>query len=605
MQKLKYHISTISKGLSIMIEMEKGYVITNILCSIISPLTPYVNIFMSAKIVDELLGNKNINTLMIYVSLVLILNISLSLLNSGLNHLLNYHLTNLYKSENMHFARKNMNIDYECMEDSETTYLRERILQESRQGFNAYYLNTSISGLVASIVQIVMSSVLTYKLFMHNGIFLGAKIIMIFSIMIVVYLNFYVTKNKNKINMSMGEQSVPLNVRIGFYMNFLSNYNAGKDVRLYAMEGNVSDDMTKLRVNSTKIFGSHIKQLLKYNIVYNVLNNILNIGIYIFMVLACVSGGISIGSIAKYVSCVTLFIQGLNNFILNTQTLCNNNKYLERYIGYFNTPSKLKSGNKTLEKVDKYELEFKNVSFKYPKVGKYILKNISLKLKEGNKIAVVGMSGSGKTTMIKLLCRLYDPTEGEITLNGINIKEYDYKEYLKAFGIVFQDFKLFSFSIGQNISINENFDKDKITDILEKVGFKDRLKKMKHGVDTGVYKDFEDEGVEISGGEAQKIALARSIYKDAKFIILDEPTAALDPIAESEIYSKFNEIVEDKTTVYISHRLASCKFCDDILVFEDGEIIERGSHNELVGNLGSKYYELWNAQAKYYQVESL
>lgn len=211
------------------------------------------------------------------------------------------------------------------------------------------------------------------------------------------------------------------------------------------------------------------------------------------------------------------------------------------------------------------------------------------------------MSGSGKTTMIKLLCRLYDPTQGEITLNGVNIKDYDYEEYLKAFGIVFQDFNLFSFSIGQNIAISEEFEREKVVDVLEKVGFGDRLKNMKYGVDTGLYKDFEDEGVEISGGEAQKIALARSIYKNARFIILDEPTAALDPISESEIYSKFNDLVENKTTVYISHRLASCKFRDDILVFEDGSIIERGNHSKLLSNLDSKYYELWSAQAKYYQ----
>ena len=600
---LKDHIATTFRGISILMEMDKWYVIVQLISSIIYPLTPYVNIFMSAKIIDELLGNKDINVLTTYVILTISLNILLTLIVSGLNHLFEYHQNNFYKSEHMHFSKKNMEMDYEDIENSEAKYLRERIAQESMQGFNCYYLVYSFNQLIQNMVQIVMSFTLSYSLIIDKNIPLIAKIILLIAIIIVIYLNFNTTKQINKTNMDMGEESVAFNTRFIFYcMEFLPDYNAGKDIRLYGMEDVVVDDINKMRTGISQVFKKNISKYLKLNITLNTLNNVLNIGIYIFMILACVSGSISVGSIVKYVSCVTLFIQGLNNSISNIQTLLNNNKYLERYIGYLDIPSKLKSGEKTLDNIEKYEFEFKNVSFKYPKANSYTLKNISFKLSEGNKIAVVGMSGSGKTTMIKLLCRLYDPTEGEITLNGVNIKDYNYKEYLKVFGIVFQDFNLFSFSIGQNIAISEDFDKEKVIDVLEKSGFKDRLKKMKYGVDTGLYKDFEDEGVEISGGEAQKIALARSIYKDARFIILDEPTAALDPIAESEIYSKFSDIVEDKTTVYISHRLASCKFCDDILVFDNGEVIERGSHNNLVSNLDSKYYELWNAQAKYYQL---
>lgn len=210
------------------------------------------------------------------------------------------------------------------------------------------------------------------------------------------------------------------------------------------------------------------------------------------------------------------------------------------------------------------------------------------------------MNGSGKTTMIKLLCRLYDPTEGFITLNSIDIKKYDYEEYLSLFSVVFQDFKLFSYTLGQNVAADIDYNSERAEECLVKSGFSERFFKLPKKLDTCLYKDFEEDGMEISGGEAQKNAIARALYKDALFIILDEPTAALDPIAEFEIYSKFNDIVGEKTAIYISHRLSSCRFCDDIAVFDEGKMIQRGSHDTLIMDVEGKYYELWDAQAQYY-----
>ena len=210
------------------------------------------------------------------------------------------------------------------------------------------------------------------------------------------------------------------------------------------------------------------------------------------------------------------------------------------------------------------------------------------------------MNGSGKTTMIKLLCRLYDPTEGVITLNGIDIKKYNYTEYMSVFSVVFQDFKLFSFTLGQNVAASVEYDREKARKALVQAGFGKRLSQMPKGLDTNLYQNYERDGMEISGGEAQKIALARALYKDAPFIILDEPTAALDPVAEYEIYSRFNEIAGEKTTIYISHRLSSCRFCSDIAVFDKGRLVQRGSHDSLIADEKGKYYELWNAQSQYY-----
>lgn len=277
-------------------------------------------------------------------------------------------------------------------------------------------------------------------------------------------------------------------------------------------------------------------------------------------------------------------------------------QYLQYYLDLMDTKPVKYRGTIPVEKCNdnEYEIEFKNVSFKYPGSSAFALRNFSIKIKVGERLAVVGMNGSGKTTFIKLLCRLYDPTEGEILLNGINIKKYNYDEYMNLFSVVFQDFSLFSFPVGQNVAASMVYNEEKASAFLDEAGVGDRIKKMEKGLDTPLYKDFDEDGVEISGGEAQKIAIARSLYKDAPFVVLDEPTATLDPIAEFEIYSKFIEIMKNKTAIYISHRLSSCHFCNDIAVFHEGRIIQRGNHEKLLEDEKGKYYELWFAQAKYY-----
>ncbi|MDE7132893.1 MAG: ABC transporter ATP-binding protein/permease [Lachnospiraceae bacterium] len=280
----------------------------------------------------------------------------------------------------------------------------------------------------------------------------------------------------------------------------------------------------------------------------------------------------------------------------------NNAAFLVPVFEFLDIPNNMYQGSLTVEKRRdrKYEVEFRNVSFKYPGSENYALRNVSMKFEIGSRMAVVGMNGSGKTTFIKLLCRLYDPTEGEILLNGIDIRKYNYAEYMMIFSVVFQDFQLFALRLGENVASRIVYDPGRVMDSLKKAGFAERFSELPDGIETYLYKDYDKKGVNISGGEAQKIAIARALYKDAPFIILDEPTAALDPIAEAEIYAKFNDIAGDKTAIYISHRLSSCKFCDLIVVFHEGAIIQQGTHDSLVSDENGKYYELWHAQAQYY-----
>lgn len=332
-----------------------------------------------------------------------------------------------------------------------------------------------------------------------------------------------------------------------------------------------------------------------------VVNQVLSLCVYIFVGIKALYGLVSIGDIIKYTSSIMQLFYALSQGVNVYNNINLNRQYIKNYCEYLDIKNTKYDGTLPIEKRDDddYELEFRNVSFHYPNSSDMILKNISIKLKVGRKMAIVGRNGAGKTTFIKLLCRLYDPTDGQILLNGIDIRKYDYKEYMDVFSVVFQDFKLFSFDIGQNVSASVDYDEAKVWDALEKAGIKDRVKKMDNGLKTYIYKEQEN-GVEISGGEAQKIAIARALYKDSPLVILDEPTSALDPVSEYEIYKKFDDLVKEKTSIYISHRMSSCRFCDNILVFDKGRIVQNGSHDKLVKNSDGLYYKLWSAQAKYY-----
>lgn len=271
------------------------------------------------------------------------------------------------------------------------------------------------------------------------------------------------------------------------------------------------------------------------------------------------------------------------------------------YISFLDLPENNEIGKKLdVSNTDDFRIEFKNVYFRYPNTVDWALNNISCIIEKGKRIAIVGENGSGKTTFVKLLCRLYEPEKGDILLNGVSIKEYSFESYIKTISSVFQDYNLISQPIKNNISASEDVDCTKARKSAEMAGAIEYIDKLSNKMDTYLFKDYAEDGVNLSGGEEQKIAISRAIYKDSFLIILDEPTAALDPISESNMYSNLNRIDNLKTIIFISHRLSSCVFCDDIFVFDQGKIVQNGQHKILVNTPG-KYHQLWNAQAKYYE----
>ena len=600
--KLSEHFQVLRRAAKYTFQVNKKYTVLLIVNAFLSSIIGYVPIYFSAKVIDSLIAKTSVETVILYVALTVGIVFVVHLLNTYISSERSVAYNAMWRNEDWSYSEKAMQMAYESIEDPEVTRLRYRVRRESQTGQNLFYLYQHIERFTGQVTKIIASIALTVSFFTISSVPVGFKLIIVAGVFITLIIQVYATKKTNELNRDFNASTVDMNILSEHFLNYIEHYGAGKDIRLYNMGDFLGDSYFALDKDYWERNLRNSYKKAAWTLPVTILNTVLKFGIYAVLIYTALQGGITIGSIAKYVTCIMLLAETLINVVRTIQIALDNNHYLKRYFSYFDIPNNMYQGSLTVEKRDdnEYYVEFRNVSFKYPNTEAYALKNVNLKFKIGEKLAIVGMNGSGKTTFIKLLCRLYDPTEGEILLNGVNIQKYDYDEYISVFSVVFQDFSLFSFKLGEVVASSKTFNENKVYECLQKVNFCERLHEMPEGVHTYLYKGYDQSGIEISGGEAQKIALARALYKDSPFILLDEPTAALDPISEYEVYSNFNAISGDKTTVYISHRLASCRFCDKIAVFDKGQIVQRGSHDELVADESGKYYELWHAQAQYY-----
>ena len=434
--------------------------------------------------------------------------------------------------------------------------------------------------------------------FFERPIFLIALIL---AIVVMVAIILVVNLKMNKAQFAAGVEYSKLDKLFFFFLNMFQDYNTAKEIRLYKEQELIERTaVDKIITSGEKVLRKTSMFSARSSSMIAVLGAVVGFGVYLFIGVKGYYGLYGIGSLILFSGSFMQIISGIMRMATTFGRSAELIPLAQYYFEIMNTKDEMTYGDKTFD-TDSFEIEFDNVSFKYPGSTTYALRNINFKINNGEHLAVVGKNGSGKTTFIKLLCRFYDVDEGEIRINGVNIKEYTKESILRLYSVVFQDFKLFSLPVYQNLCANEEYKKDKLFDALEKVGLLNRIMKMPHQEETYIYKDLDKDGIDISGGEAQRLALARAHYKDAPIIILDEPTASLDPVAEKEIYDRFNNFVENKTAIYISHRLSSCVFCDRVAVFDSAQLVENGSHRELLEDKDSKYFELWNVQAQYYK----
>ena len=583
--------------------------------SIFSAITPYITVFFSAQILKELATMRREENLWRWVIAgvlcVGIAAIAKAMLYRRYNSLLN----DLYGRKEILFIHKMFSLDFSELDKQENHDLRAQIQQnENWSSWGLMRVEEAYIGAVSSVIGLLSGIVLTVSLFtspvpesagwltvLNNPVY----ILILAAMMVVVSILAGNLCAKSMRCWSDFAEEATFGNRLFSHFGFIGqDKERSVDIRMNNQQRLVS---AYWKTNSSfgvdGPFGKAAKGKMGVYASLGVCITTLVTGfIYVFTCLKAWGGAFDVGSITQYVGAATAMVTNVFALTDLLGIMKTNAPYLEKTFEFLDIPNAMYQGSLTTEKrADRqYEVEFKDVSFKYPGSDIWALRHVNMKFKVGKRLAIVGENGSGKTTFIKLLCRLYDPQEGQILLNGIDIRKYRYDDYMSIFSVVFQDFRLICQPLGNNVAGSIEYDRERVKKALIDAGFGDRLASMDKGLDTMIYKNLTEDGVDVSGGEAQKIAIARALYKDAPFIILDEPTAALDPIAEAEIYSKFNDIAGDKTAIYISHRLSSCKFCDEIAVFHEGAVIQHGTHAELVADENGKYHELWNAQAQYY-----
>ncbi len=565
------------------------FFILKILRMIVTTVMPFIALFISPLIVDEIVGERNLRRLILLAVILVGGEALCQISNDMLTNFINRYSTRLDNLFSLEIGKHVMELDFQLTEDKEAL---EQI-EKARTGMEWY--SGGVHGISDQFFNFFGN--LLKAVGFITVIVLNAPLILL-AIVFYAAVNALFVSKLNKISIEAFGKLSKVNRLFGYFGWNIVDPRYGKDIRLYDAKSMMVDAWKE----NTKKSNAHWKWQgdsgLKYELSSALLGLARSIFAYTYAAILAIRKVISIGTFTQLIAAeggLNGAIGGMINSVTELVKRCN---YAYEYVIFMEYPEALSKGEKPIEKKP-HEIEFRHVSFSYPKTDRKILDDVSIKIMPGEHLSIVGLNGAGKTTFIKLLCRLYDPTEGEILVDGVNIKEYDYKQYMDQFAPVFQDFKLFAFSIGENIAFGEK-DED-IEGVTDRVGLHEFVEKLEKGTNTNIFKFFDEEGVEPSGGEQQKIAIARALYKDAPVVILDEPTAALDPIAEYEIYKQFNSLVGGKSAFYISHRLSSCQFCDHIAVFSDGHIAEYGTHAELSEISGGIYAGMFEAQAQYYR----
>lgn len=613
-------IKVVRKNIAIIHQLHTAFIPLLFLREMLSTVLPFIEIFLSARILDQLIQKREtvviMQTVLWMVGSIFVLRVIIDILN----YIIGIKGGVIYDNKNNELSQKAIYMDYDILERKSTLDIMAKAEESSdaMEGFPGYCRTLfsmigSFVSLIAALITIIgLTNTVTVS---GKGEMYGfmsspySTILLVIIVGVSVIFNSKCESQTGKLNYEANIQNTEQTRIYWFFFNLMFNQSMGKDIRLFHMHPLIMSEERKAQETMEEVKKKTLKKTVRIEAFSSSVHIIFLLFAYFFVGIKAVLGIITLGELTKYVG-VILLMQGRVTTIFTTITkLRNHNTYMKNYTDYMEIANRKYEGSLPVEKrMDcDYELEFRNVTFHYPNSDKVILKNVSFRFKVGSKLAIVGPNGAGKTTFIKLLCRLYDPTEGEILLNGINIQKYSYEEYQSLYSVVFQDFKIFAFPVAENVAASADYDEQRVWLSLEKAGIQDRVKQMQKGIQTKLMKDQQEEGeegIEISGGERQKIALARALYREAPIVILDEPTSALDPLAEQDIYERFHEMVKDKTAVFISHRMSSCRFCDEVIVFDDGSIVQNGTHEELVADGNGLYAKMWNAQAQYYTESS-
>ena len=574
------------------VRKKRSYPLIIILSIFISAAAPFINMVGPKMIIEELMGAQEKIRLIIYAAAVISGNFIAAVLLRILTETRTMQEDEFSREFELKMSDKAMHLKFELAESEKALSAR----QKAETGMSWY--SGGIKGLSDCIVGI------------GTSIFVVAGVIMIVvrvsSLLLLlsfaaVLVNSLCSAKIYQAAQEVFEKTPAINKFYTYIYTKITGREYAKELRLYDAGELIENKSVENADALNRMDNECARKQFAWGIPGSIMSA-LSYGLsYCYLGLMALKGSISI---AEFVMCITAIETFTNNGLLsainNIQQLIMKSNFMNAFIEYMELEDGSYTGDQSPD-MDKFEgIVFKDVSFKYPGTEEYILKDINLTIHKGERISIVGLNGAGKSTLVKLICRLYDVTEGNISLCGRDIREYSFEEYIKQLSVVFQDFKLFGYSIDENIRMGDPDSGSKdIENVIDISGLRECIDHLADKGKTLVGKDYDERGVELSGGQAQKLAIARAVYRDAPLVILDEPTAALDPVAEYEIYKSFNELIGDKTAIYISHRLSSCRFCDRVIVIDDKTISEAGSHEELMKMQG-KYAQMFNAQAKWY-----
>lgn len=573
-------------------ENDKAYLFYVFFDTVISSILPFIELFLVKFSIDMLTNGNDIEryiyTILSLIVICFILRTTQSFLNYKRDVCGNMIGIRMYEK----LYRKTMNLDYEMLLDKNIMERRElalKVIDDMHITLFTQSFKTICTNIIVLVGLISLISTMNFW-------------VVCFAV-IIVMINAYAASYRKKAERKLDNDFVSVNRKIDYFFDIGSDFSYSKEIRVYHMIEPLLLIYRKLMNTTKKLVQKLLRILLTCRIVSSVLSSLLDIMMYISLgYKVIVSKAISVGDFSLYLSTIRQFDSCMTGIVTAHIDINNHGQYVQQYLEFIDMQTVAEKSKLKLKKMKNLIFTFENVFYKYPNQEEFAISNLNLTINSGEKLAVVGENGAGKTTLVLLMLGMIEPARGRVLLNGVDIREYEIDDYLKNFSTVFQDYKIFQFKIKENVNaLDESSDsEDKINEAINKVGLYKKISSLKDGINTYIGQIFEEEGVHFSGGQSQRLAIARALYKNTQVVILDEPTAALDPRVEHEIYTKFDEISKGKTTLYITHRLASTQFCDKVIVLKEGAIEALGTHSELIKN--NKYYsELYEMQAEFYR----
>lgn len=578
-------------------KVSPAYVLLILLNGLIGGGKIILNMVLPMFLIDELTGGRDVKKLILFGACIVANNVIMTFITDSLQKYRDVKDEWVQNVMVEKLGERIMNLEYSYLENTYYLDLKERAIFAVQNQSAIVAIITLIANTVQGVITLAGLMVILFTL--------GP--VLMTAIAIGVVLMILIVKAASGTMVALMNRIIPINRIFGYYAGVAADKPAQKDLRLYHMDKLVTEKIRQSNETTCDEFDVANRKMGLANGANGVITEFISAFTYGYVGIRTISdmfgSRITLGSLTMYVSSAITFSSTIIQFGENLIGLWQNSQFLVPYQEFMALKEEtIEDGGVPMDDIVE-TLEFRNVSFTYPKAEKPVLKNVSFAVKNGEKISIVGLNGAGKSTLVKLICRMYKADSGEILVNGRDIYDYDYLSYMNVISAVFQDYKLFNFTIEENISCRESgADENRVNYLIDEVGMREKIDTLPEGIHSRFGKEYDEDGVELSGGQGQKIAIARALYKKASMVILDEPASALDPIAEAEIYEKFNSLVEDKTAIYISHRMSSSVFCDRILIIDGGTVSDFDTHENLMKKTDSLYYKLFTSQAENYKL---